>query len=72
MSKRDLAGDVAALEQYALDNYGSGGHWVYETFSDLDYAEVLRECGSLEVAKRALKRDWELCLQRERECSWGE
>ena len=58
------------LKQYALDNYEAGGHWVFETFSDADYAEVLSICQSIEAAKKALKRDWELCEERKREYSW--
>ena len=33
------------LEQYALDNYKQGGHWVYETHGNEDYQEVLEYCG---------------------------
>jgi hypothetical protein len=72
MSKRDFMWEVVSLEQYALDNYEVGGHWVYETFSDLDYAEVVFESTSLEDGKKIIKECWERLLEQERECSWGE
>jgi len=64
--------DLQVLEQYAMDNYEEGGHWVVETYSEDDYAEVLANCHSLEEAKETIKRDWELCVMREKECGWGE
>ena len=63
---------IQVLEKYAMDNYEEGGHWVVETYSDADYAEVLGRCSSLEAAKEALKKDWELCVMQEKECGWGE
>jgi hypothetical protein len=30
--------ELETLEQYALDHYEDGGHWIYETFSASDYA----------------------------------
>ena len=64
--------DIEILEKYAMDNYEEGGHWVAETYSDADYAEVLGRCSSLEEAKQALKESWELCVMQEKECGWGE
>jgi hypothetical protein len=59
---------VEILKQYALDNYEAGGHWVFETYSDAEYAKVLVEFPSIEAAKEAIKRDWELCVMQEQEC----
>ena len=61
---------VEILKQYALDNYEEGGHWVFETYSDADYAKVLVEHQSVEAAKKAIKEDWELCVEQERNCAW--
>jgi len=63
--------ELQSLKQYALDNYEAGGHWVFETYSDAEYAEVLRGSQSIEAAKEAIKRDWELCEERKQECSWA-
>ena len=70
MKKRSLQDEVAALKQYALDNYDAGGHWVAETYSDLDYAEVVFEYSSLEECKKELKDFWELMVESVKECSW--
>jgi soluble cytochrome b562 len=51
--------EIETLEQYALDHYEDGGHWIYETFSASDYAQALAEAGSLQAAKKAIKREWE-------------
>lgn len=64
-------GEIAILKKYAMDNYEDGGHWVVETYSNADYAEVLGRCSSLEEAKQALKENWELCVMQEKECGWG-
>jgi hypothetical protein len=61
---------VEILKQYALDNYESGGHWVFETYSDAEYAKVLVVSQSIEAAKKAIKEDWELCEERKQECGW--
>jgi len=64
---------VAALEQYALSHYETGGHWVYETYSRSDYLEVLEDSGGdLAKAKDYIKEHWELLVMQERECSSGE
>jgi hypothetical protein len=63
---------VSALEQYALDNYEAGGHWVYECFSKDDYTEYLNEAnGDLTIAKAELKKYWELAKSMEREFAWS-
>jgi len=64
---------VAALEQYASDNYEVGGHWVYETYDREEYEDVLKRNGfDLAKAKADIKEHWELLVMRERECSSGE
>ena len=70
MEKRNLSDEVAALKQYALDNYEVGGHWVFETYADLDYAEVVFEYPSLQAGKQALKEAWEGVEEQKREYSW--
>ena len=52
--------EVKALEQYALDHYEEGGHWVYETHDKKDYQKILLRTFSLEQAKREIRDDWEL------------
>jgi len=68
MKKRDMLFEVVELKKYALANYEEGGHWVAETFSDLDYAEVVFENPSLQAAKQDLKKIWEGILEQERNC----
>lgn len=62
--------EVETLKQYALENYEVGGHWVFETYSNADYAEVLLKCQSVEEAKKAIKQDWEFSEEQRQECSW--
>jgi len=62
--------EIQSLKQYALDNYEAGGHWVFETYSDAEYAKVLVVSQSIEAAKETIKRDWELCEERKQECGW--
>jgi hypothetical protein len=67
----DTKSKVEHLKQYALDHYEEGGHWVYETYSDNDYVEVLNEhSDDLEKALKDIRYHWELLVQRERECAW--
>jgi hypothetical protein len=62
---------IKLLEQYALDNYEAGGHWVYECFGAEDYDQYLTEAnGNLSAAMAALKDYWELVCDRERDCAW--
>ena len=65
--------NVEELEQYALDNYEAGGHWVYETYSRAEYVDAL-ECSAydLDAAKKRIREHWELLVMQERDCSWGE
>jgi hypothetical protein len=66
------ANEVMQLELYAQDNYEQGGHWVYESFDESDYMEVLESCKwEIAEAKARIKKRWELLLERERECAWG-
>ena len=62
--------DMQTLKQYALDNYEAGGHWVFETYSDDEYAQVLAKCPTLEEAKAAIKETWEFCVEQQQECGW--
>ena len=58
---KGLFRDMFALEQFALDNYDVGGHWVYETFRTKDYLETYREASNdLEATKQKLRETWEL------------
>ena len=67
------ADKTKALEAYALANYEQGGHWVYETHSEEDYLDLLKQAnGDLETAKILVKREWEFTCMRERECAWGD
>ena len=62
---------INALEQYALDHYEEGGHWVAECYDTADYMQVLEDTrGDLNEAKRLIKQDWERTCARERECAW--
>lgn len=72
MSKRNFMWEVEQLKKYALDNYEEGGHWIAETYSDLDYGESVFLSTSLQACKKEFKEYWEMMNQRERECSWGE
>lgn len=62
--------DIETLKQHACDNYEAGGHWISETYSDAEYAEVLAQCGSVNAAKARLKDLWELFNDRQKDCSW--
>ena len=62
--------EIEILKQYALDNYEAGGHWVFETYSDDEYAEVLARHPSIKAAKKALKEAWEFCTEQQQECGW--
>ena len=67
--KMTLTTKYPELEQYALDNYNQGGHWVYETHGNEDYQEVLEYCGNdIEKAKASLKEYWEFKLEQESNC----
>lgn len=60
--------DIETLKQYACANYEAGGHWIAETYSDDEYAEVLSECGGVKAAKTRLRELWELFNDREKNC----
>ena len=63
--------DQKALEQYALDNYEEGGHWVYETHGNRDYQDLLDEVGGdLNKAKEQMRAYWKRMNERQRECAW--
>ena len=58
-----------ALEQYALDNYEEGGHWVYETHGNRDYQDLLDEVGGdLSRAKEQMRAYWERMEERKNDC----
>jgi hypothetical protein len=60
---------MKALEQFALDNYEEGGHWVVETHVADDYQEFLDEAvGDLEKAKTLVREYWEFMNERQAEC----
>ncbi len=63
---------VKELEQFALAHYEQGGHWIVETWGSVDYECLLREnSNDVELAQAALKREWELTNEQERNCAWG-
>lgn len=73
------APEIKQLEQFALDHYEEGGHWVAETYDKSDYARVLLSVGQhdtmdklVETAKTYLRRDWEHMNMLEREYAFGD
>jgi len=63
---------IMELEQYALEHYEQGGHWVCEGFDLIDYMDVLEHCrGNVPEAKAQVKKYWETIRERERESAWG-
>jgi hypothetical protein len=60
---------MKALEQFALDNYEEGGHWVVETHEAADYQEFLDEAAGDEAkAKKLVREYWEFMNMRQAEC----
>jgi len=58
-----------ALEQFALENYEAGGHWVYETHEASCYQEYLDEAGgNIAKAKKLVRKQWEFMLEMESNC----
>lgn len=63
---------IQQLQQFAMDNYEAGGHWVAECWDAADYNDVLELCGGdVELAKARIQEDWESTNAQERECAWG-
>ena len=62
---------IRALEQFCLDHYDEGGHWLYETHEAADWIEKLTECGGdLEAAKADCRAHWKLLNGRDLDCGW--
>jgi hypothetical protein len=61
---------IAELEQFALDHYEAGGHWVVETYSKEDYADVLLKFKTMQKAKKDLKQYWKLMNNRQADCRY--
>jgi hypothetical protein len=59
---------IKELEQFALDHYEAGGHWVVETHSKEDYIEVLTKAKTVAKAKKELKKYWKLINHRQADC----
>lgn len=60
---------MKALEQFALDNYEEGGHWVVETHVAEDYQEFLDKAGgNVAKAKKLVRKYWELMNSRQADC----
>lgn len=59
---------IKELEQFALDHYEAGGHWVVETYSKEDYIEVLTKEKTVAKAKKELKKYWKFINERQAEC----
>ena len=52
---------IAELRDYSLNCYETGGHWIYETYDDTDFTQVLYKAkNNIEEAKMELKRRWTL------------
>lgn len=65
----NLSEDQKILQQYALDNYEEGGHWVYETHEAADYQGYLDEAnGNIAKAKKLVREYWKLTLEMESNC----
>jgi hypothetical protein len=65
----DMNEAMKALEQFALDNYEEGGHWVVETHVAEDYQEFLDEAaGDMAKAKKLVREYWEFQNMLQREC----
>jgi hypothetical protein len=63
---------IQQLQQFAMDNYEAGGHWVVECWDAADYNQVLEDCGGdVEAASAAIQQQWELTNEQERNCAWG-
>ena len=61
---------IAELEQFALDHYEAGGHWVVETYSKEDYIEVLTKAKTVTKAKKELKKYWKFMNERQADCRY--
>lgn len=59
---------IKELEQFALDHYEAGGHWVVETYSKEDYIDVLTKTKTVAKAKKELKKYWKFINERQAEC----
>lgn len=65
----DMNEAMKALEQFAMDNYEEGGHWVVETHVAEDYQEYLDEAGgNVAKAKKLVRSYWELMNSRQADC----
>lgn len=71
MTTNQICACIEVLKSHALKHYEDGGHWVYETFQDEDYREILVESNwDLETARRDMVSYWELIESRRKDCSW--
>ena len=61
---------IAELEQFALDHYEAGGHWVVETYSKEDYIELLTKAKTVTKAKKELKKYWKFINERQADCRY--
>jgi len=62
---------IDTLENFALENYEAGGHWVYETHEAIDYQAWLDEAnGDVEAAKGLIHQYWDLMNERQADCAW--
>lgn len=52
---------VESLNEWLLQHYNDGAHWIYETTEEDQHIVALRELGGdIEAYKADLKRGWEL------------
>jgi len=57
------------LKEFVLDYYDQGGHWVYETYADQDYIDVLAKFdGDIDRACRYLKKQWKHTVDMSSNC----
>lgn len=69
--KKVLEEQLQQVKEYVRNHYDEGGHWVYETHDDKDYTNLLMHCG-LEDTKKQLKDYWEMMLEQESNCRFGD
>jgi 23S rRNA U2552 (ribose-2'-O)-methylase RlmE/FtsJ len=56
-----------ALQEFALDHYEEGGHWVVECFGKEDYDRFLAKTSSVAEAREELQKYWTLIEEQARE-----
>jgi hypothetical protein len=55
-----------ALQEFALDHYEQGGHWVIDVFTKEDYDWYLNRATSMSEAREELQKYWTIIEEQER------